>query len=65
MRLLINGEEHRLNVETLEDVVAHFELDSHLVVTEVDGEIIDRSEWAKTTLEEMMKIELVQFVGGG
>ncbi|MCK0471503.1 sulfur carrier protein ThiS [Halalkalibacter sp. APA_J-10(15)] len=65
MQLLINGEEHQLNVGTLDEVVAHFELESQLVVTEVDGEIIDRSNWTTTAIKEGMKIELVQFVGGG
>lgn len=65
MKLLINGEEHHLDVKTLADVITHFKLDANLVVTEVNGEIIDRSEWETTELEEMMKIELVQFVGGG
>ncbi len=65
MKLLINGEEHQLDAATLADVVAHFELEPHLVVTEVDGQIIDRAEWEQTTLIDDMKIELVQFVGGG
>lgn len=65
MNLIINGELHQLHVRTLAEVVAHFELQPHLVVTEVDGEIIDRSEWEQTEVKENMKIELVQFVGGG
>lgn len=65
MRLFINGEEHHLDVVTLADVVAHFDLEPHLVVTEVNGTIIDRADWTETGLAEEMKIELVQFVGGG
>lgn len=65
MRLIINGEEYDLDVKTLRDVIEHFQLNANLVVTEVDGEIVDRSKWESTTLKEMMKIELVQFVGGG
>ncbi|WP_062046391.1 sulfur carrier protein ThiS [Bacillus sp. JCM 19034] len=65
MRLMINGEEHNLSVQTLEEVVAHYKLESQLVVTEVNGEIIDRSDWSKTEVQDGMKIELVQFVGGG
>ncbi|GAE33470.1 sulfur carrier protein ThiS [Halalkalibacter akibai] len=65
MRLIINGEEHLISVTNLADVVAHFELEPHLVVTEVDGTIIERSNWEQTNLTDGMKIELVQFVGGG
>ncbi|UTW70695.1 sulfur carrier protein ThiS [Anaerobacillus sp. HL2] len=48
------------------DVIEHFELnESNLVVTEVDGVIINREERHNTKLQEDMKIEIVQFVGGG
>lgn len=66
MELIINGKKQSLtNVRTLEDVVAHFHLKKGLVVTEVDGEIIDRTKWATTEVTSGMKIELVHFVGGG
>ncbi|NEU30747.1 sulfur carrier protein ThiS [bacterium LRH843] len=65
MKMFINGEEYSLDVKTLAEVVAHFELESHLVVTEVDGVIIDQTDWEHTAIKEEMKIELVQFVGGG
>lgn len=65
MKLHINGEAYDLDVTTMEDVIEHFQLQSGLVATEVDGMIIDRSKWSETNLDEGMKIELVQFVGGG
>jgi sulfur carrier protein len=54
-----------LSVQTLEDVVEHFGLQEGFVVTEVDGEIIDRKNWNSKSLVEGMQIELVHFVGGG
>ncbi|KMM37835.1 sulfur carrier protein ThiS [Guptibacillus hwajinpoensis] len=65
MNLLINGEPYHLEVTTLKEVVSSFGLQEGLVVTEIDGTIIDRSKWANTNVEEGMKIELVHFVGGG
>lgn len=65
MRLQINGDEHDLDVITLKDVVKHFGLQEGLVVTEVDGTIIDRSNWKDINVQDGMKIELVHFVGGG
>jgi sulfur carrier protein len=65
MKLIINGEEKQLSVQTLEDVVEHFGLQEGFVVTEVDGEIIDRKNWNSKSLVEGMQIELVHFVGGG
>lgn len=65
VELIINGEKVSLDVRTLDEVVKHFGLEQNLVVTEVDGEIIDRSEWENKSIKPGMKIELVHFVGGG
>lgn len=65
MKLIINGEKVEIEVGTLEEVVKHYGLEKNLVVTELNGEIVDRSEWNVTKLEPGMKIELVHFVGGG
>lgn len=65
MKLHINGETYHLEVSTMADVIEHFQLQKGLVATELDGTIIDRSQWNETVLKEGMKIELVQFVGGG
>ena len=65
MNLLINGELYHLEVTTLKEVVSYFGLQEGLVVTEIDGTIIDRSKWTNTNVAEGMKIELVHFVGGG
>ncbi|UOE95740.1 sulfur carrier protein ThiS [Alkalihalobacillus sp. LMS39] len=65
MKLIINGEDIQLDVKTLDEVVKHYELEQNLVVTEVDGTIIDRTNWSETELKDGMRIELVHFVGGG
>ncbi|RXI99467.1 sulfur carrier protein ThiS [Anaerobacillus alkaliphilus] len=65
MFIFINGEKTELSLETLADVVNHYKLDEQLVVTEVDGEIIGCEDRPRTKLQEGMKIEIVQFVGGG
>ncbi|GAA0382953.1 sulfur carrier protein ThiS [Bacillus horti] len=63
--LLINGREEELEVTTLDEVIQHFQLKPEHVVAEVDGQIVDRSEWANYELNTGMKLELVHFVGGG
>lgn len=65
MKVFINGEEKELNYESIADVVADYQLIENLVVTEVDGVIINQEERANTKLKIGMKIEIVQFVGGG
>lgn len=65
MKVIINGEEKDLNYETIADVVEDYQLTENLVVTEVDGVIINQEDRANTKLKIGMKIEIVQFVGGG
>lgn len=65
MQLQINGKRYELQVTLLNEVVDHFNLQDELVVTEIDGEIIDREGRENCKLKDGMKIELVHFVGGG
>ncbi|WP_017728308.1 sulfur carrier protein ThiS [Halalkalibacterium ligniniphilum] len=65
MMLSVNGETIEINVSTLDELVQHYKLEKQLVVTEVNGVIIDRDNWGSTAVEPGMKIELVHFVGGG
>lgn len=65
MELIINGDKKVLDAAALIDLVRHYELQDKMVVTEVDGEIVERDRWETTRLREGMRIELVHFVGGG
>ncbi|GAF12029.1 sulfur carrier protein ThiS [Bacillus sp. JCM 19046] len=65
MILYVNGKEHTVSSVTLDELIVEFELTKQLVVTEVDGVIVDREHWDSLTLKDGMKIELVHFVGGG
>lgn len=65
MKLHVNGKPAELDAAVLGDVLRHYELESKLVVAEINGEIIDKSAWERTELSEGMHIELVHFVGGG
>ncbi|WP_100398355.1 sulfur carrier protein ThiS [Bacillus sp. FJAT-44742] len=65
MTIEVNGEKKDLQVQTLIEVVEHFDLQDKMIVTEVEGKIIDRDQWNVTEVQPGMKIELVHFVGGG
>lgn len=65
LSLVINGEGHSINVQTVSDVVSHFNLKPNLIIAELNGDIIDRDTWDKTTIKEGSKIELVEFIAGG
>ncbi|PYZ99013.1 thiamine biosynthesis protein ThiS [Alteribacter lacisalsi] len=65
MKIVVNGEEHLIDARNVSDVVAHFNLEPKLVVAEIDGRILDRADWERTSIEENARLELVQFIGGG
>jgi sulfur carrier protein len=65
MKLIINSEAKELSLDSIKDVVEHYQLTENLVVTEVDGTIINQEDRASTKLIAGMRIEIVQFVGGG
>lgn len=65
LELQINGRMEDLNVQTLDQVIEHYELKPEHVVAEVDGVIVEREQWPSFGLVAGMKIELVHFVGGG
>jgi sulfur carrier protein len=66
VRLTINGEERELaSAATIEALVAALGLDRRKLAVERNLEIVPRSLFAVTALEDGDRIEIVAFVGGG
>ena len=66
MRLVINGEERNFDTElTIEELLARIGIESYKVAIECNLEIIPRSNFARTRLNEGDKLEIVHFIGGG
>ncbi len=66
MKLWVNGEERA--VEAVADVaglVAALGLDSRKVAVERNLEIVPRSTYGATALQDGDRIEIVHFIGGG
>jgi sulfur carrier protein len=66
--LKINGTEKQFPVglpTTLAKLLEQLEINAATVVAEIDGQIVQRDEFANTRLHEGQSIELVRFVGGG
>lgn len=61
----VNGKQIEVDLKTLDQLIQHYGLKEEHVVTEVNGEIIDRVGWKNYELKPGLKIELVHFVGGG
>ena len=66
MRLVINGEERHFDTElTIEELLARIGIESYKVAIECNLEIIPRSNFGETRLNEGDKLEIVHFIGGG
>ncbi|MGE0827938.1 MAG: sulfur carrier protein ThiS [Hyphomonadaceae bacterium] len=66
MQLWVNGEVREAPPEaSLERFLALLGIDSRKVAVERNREIVPRSAFADTSLNEGDRLEIVQFVGGG
>jgi sulfur carrier protein len=67
--LKINGKDKAFEDDkmpaTLADLLQLLKVDSATVVAELDGQIIERANFATTTLKDGQTLELVRFVPGG
>jgi thiamine biosynthesis protein ThiS len=65
MQLTINGEDRTFDAAHVAALVASLGLDVRKVAVERNLEIVPRSLYAATALQDGDRIEIVQFVGGG
>lgn len=67
MKLQINGEmlEVPESIQTIADLLTHLQMQNHVVIAEINKEIISNQKQNETVVNEYDKIELVRFVGGG
>ncbi|ALS23815.1 sulfur carrier protein ThiS [Paenibacillus naphthalenovorans] len=66
MRLIVNGEPREMdNVSTVAEMLAAFKLENKILVVELNKEIIERSTYNETRLNDGDRVEIVHFVGGG
>lgn len=67
MYLVINGDKVEVpnSVETVSNLLQHFELLQKVVIVEWNGTILEKASHQETKLCDGDKIELVHFVGGG
>lgn len=66
--LKINGTERRFSdgiPRNLTELLEQLKINQATVVAEIDGQIIERQNFARTQISDGQTIELVRFVGGG
>jgi sulfur carrier protein len=69
MEIVLNGQPREVSIDvqaaTLEALIAALEMKSDRIAVERNGEIVRRTEWATTPVENGDRLEIVHFVGGG
>jgi thiamine biosynthesis protein ThiS len=66
--LTINGEKKEFTAgvpATMSELLQQMDIAEATVVAEVDGEIVERSNFGTTKLKDGQTVELIRFVGGG
>jgi len=66
MQIILNGEAREFaGLATVEGLLLELGLEERKVAVERNLEIVSRSVYAQTALEDGDRIEIVHFVGGG
>ncbi len=66
MTLEINGESRSIPpVTSLGELLAYLKIEQDRIAVEVNRRIVRRKDWEATSIKEMDRVEIVQFVGGG
>lgn len=65
MRLIVNGEDHHLDVRTLTDVLQQLEYEGGWLATAVNGELVHREERSDHIVREGDRIEVLTPLQGG
>ncbi len=65
MQIQLNGENTQVVATNLTDLVAELGLEQRMIAIERNMEVVPKSEYTATQLEENDRIELVHMIGGG
>ena len=66
MKVFVNGEEKDLSGATsLSELITELDLPVARIAIELNREVVRRSDWGSTMLNDGDRIEIVHFVGGG
>lgn len=65
MKLMINGEEKQLGVDTVATLLAYYKIEAKNVVVEINKSIVPREQFTQRKVHAGDVIEIVKMVGGG
>ena len=65
MKIQLNGEEKEVHSATLAELVAELGLERRMIAIERNLEVVSKSLYDATSIEEGDRIEVVHMIGGG
>lgn len=66
MNVVVNGEIQVFTADlTVAGLLAELGLSEKKVAVELNQSVLEKTEWARTTLHDDDRLEIVHFVGGG
>lgn len=65
MKIYLNQQALELDIQTLAELIAVQNLDPQGLAAAVNSQIVPRSEWAATALQEQDNIQLFRAIAGG
>lgn len=61
----VNGEDQEFVAETVAALVQRLSIEPRGIAVAIDGDVVRRSEWSTTSIEDGSRIEIVTAVAGG
>lgn len=65
MQIVLNGNVHQTDAQTLSELVVELGLVGQRIAIELDQQLIPKSRHASTVLHDGVRLEIVHAVGGG
>ena len=65
MKIQLNGEEKEVAAVNVAALIAEMKLESRMLAVELNLEVVSKSAYATTNLNEADRIEIVHMIGGG
>jgi len=65
MKIILNGEAQDISAVNVADLIAELGLETRMLAVERNLEVVSKSAYAATVLQENDKIEIVHMIGGG
>ena len=61
----LNGQDRAFVAESVEEMLQRLEIEPRGVAVAIDGDVVRRSEWSVTRIQDGCSIEIVTAVAGG